>query len=135
MTWPAERMWRRTYARYLAASATALAVDGGLFLLLLNAGMPAAVASVLGYGAGIGAHWLLSSRSVFIGHIAYSREGRARQKALFLGSAVAGLAITAAIVGIGDMLGLDPRIAKLVAVAVSFQATYMLRKSVVFACR
>jgi putative flippase GtrA len=131
----AERVWRRTYARYIAASAVALGVDGALFLMLLNAGMPAAAASVLGYGAGIAAHWLLSCRSVFIGHVAYSREGRARQRALFLGSAIVGLAITAAIVSLGDLLGLDPRIAKLIAVAVSFQATYVLRKAVVFACR
>lgn len=129
----AQTLWRVTYARYIAASAVALAVDGGLFLLLLHLGVAATPASILGYGAGIGAHWALSSRSVFVSRIAYSREGRARQKALFLGSALTGLAITAAIVGLAEILHGDPRIAKLVAIAVSFQATYFLRKSVVFA--
>jgi putative flippase GtrA len=131
----AEGVWRRTYVRYIAASVIALAVDAGMFLLLLGADMPPAAASVIAYGVGTGAHWIFSSRSVFTGRIAYSREGRARQKALFLGSALAGLVITGGIVGIGDVLGLDPRIAKLIAIVVSFQTTYMLRKSVVFACR
>ncbi len=129
----AAMLWRATYARYLFASAAALGVDIGLFLILLHSGFTATPASILGYGAGIGAHWLLSSRTVFAAHIAYSREARARQKALFLGSALVGLLVTASIVGLGDLLALDTRLAKLAAIAVSFQATYILRKSVVFA--
>jgi putative flippase GtrA len=125
-------VWRRTYARYIFASAVALCADGALFLLLLGSGMAPTPASVLGYGAGIGVHWLLSSRAVFTGPVAYSREGRARRKALFLGSAITGLGITATIVTLGDMLHIDPRLAKLAAVAVSFQTTYFLRKKVVF---
>ena len=50
-----------------------------------------------------------------------------------LASALIGLAITSAIVGLGSYLGLDPRLAKLGAIAVSFQITYILRRSVVFA--
>ena len=48
-------------------------------------------------------------------------------------SRMIGLAITSAIVGIGTHIGLDPRLAKLGAIAVSFQTTYLLRRAVVFA--
>ena len=57
---------------------------------------------------------------------------RARQQALFVGSALVGLAITTAIVGLGSGGGLDPRLAKLAAVAASFIATWFLRRHVVF---
>ena len=48
-------------------------------------------------------------------------------------SALVGLAITTGIVGVGSRYGLDPRIAKGIAIVVSFQATYVIRKKVVFA--
>lgn len=118
---------------YVAASAIALGTDGGLFLILLDAGLTPVVASSLGYIGGIFVHWLVSSRLVFAdGTAAPGSSERRKQKALFIGSALVGLAITAAIVGGGAALGLDPRIAKLVAIAVSFQATYLLRRHVVF---
>ena len=122
----------RTYVRYIAASAGALGVDMLVFLALLEGGVAAAPASALGYGAGIGAHWLLSSRAVFANDVARDARDRSVQKALFLGSALAGLALTALIVGVGDMAGLDPRLAKLVAIAASFQATWLLRRQLVF---
>lgn len=128
----ADFLWRQTYLRYIGASAAALGVDGAFFLMFLHGGMAAAWASVVGYSAGIVVHWLLSSRAVFSGQLAMTSEGRNRQKLLFIISALTGLAITAAIVGAGAALGIDPRIAKLCAVAVAFQSTYLIRKSVVF---
>jgi putative flippase GtrA len=44
-----------------------------------------------------------------------------------------GLGITTAIVGLGSRWGVYPLLAKIVAIGVSFQVTYMLRKKVVFA--
>ncbi|MGV3770854.1 MAG: GtrA family protein [Sphingobium phenoxybenzoativorans] len=123
---------RITYVRYIAASAGALAVDLGLFLTLMASGAPAMQASATGYTAGILAHWLLSSRTVFSDSLAVRGRARGRQQALFLASALLGLALTALIVGGGDMLGVDPHLAKLVAVIISFQTTYLLRKAVVF---
>ena len=41
--------------------------------------------------------------------------------------------LTAAIVGIASHLGTGPVLAKAIAIVVSFQVTYMLRKNVVFA--
>ena len=121
------------WLRYLLASVLALAADSGLFLLLWQGGMGAMAASAIGYCAGILVHWLVTSRTVFADHAALRGSmQRNRQKALFVVSALAGLAVTTGIVGGGDQLGVDPRIAKLVAIAVSFQLTYMLRRHVVF---
>lgn len=118
--------------RYLLASVGALAVDMGSFLALLAAGTPAVLASAVGYSLGIIAHWLLSSRTVFTGRVADRGIERTRQKALFVGSALAGLALTTLIVGAGEMAGLDPRIAKLFAIGASFTLTWLLRSKVVF---
>lgn len=118
--------------RYLLASAGALAVDVGCFLALLALAAPAAPASAVGYALGILAHWLLSSRAVFADGVAERGRARNRQKALFVGSALIGLALTTAIVGLGDLAGLDPRVAKLGAVAASFATTWVLRSRVVF---
>jgi putative flippase GtrA len=118
---------------YLFASVLALGCDAGLFLLLLGAGLEQVAASALGYGLGIAVHWLVSSRLVFADSAAARGTGeRHRQKMLFVGSALAGLAVTTAVVGIGIGWGLDPRIAKLAAIAISFQTTYLLRRHIVF---
>lgn len=118
--------------RYLLASVGALAVDMGSFLGLLSAGMDAVAASALGYALGILAHWLLSSRAVFHDTVAKKGMARTRQKALFVASALLGLGVTTLIVWGGDSMGIDPRLAKLVAVGVSFVLTYILRARVVF---
>lgn len=119
--------------RYGLASVVALATDAGLFLLLLETGLDAMAASATGYCAGILVHWLVSSRVVFAdGAAARGTADRTRQKALFVASALIGLAITTAIVGGGDAAGFDPRLAKLAAIIVSFQTTYLLRRHIVF---
>ncbi len=118
--------------RYGFASVGALAVDVGAFLALLAAGVLAAPASAIGYSLGIVAHWLLSSRKVFHDRVAGKGRARTRQKALFVASALAGLALTTAIVGIGDLSGIDPRVGKLFAILASFIVTYLLRSKVVF---
>lgn len=120
-----------TYTRYLVASVAALAADLAIFTLLLIGGTAAVAASAIGYLCGIVVHWLLSSRAVFTatGYI----TTRHRQRVLFVGSALVGLGLTTAIVGLGDRMGIDPHIAKVVAIAVSFHVTYLLRKTIVFA--
>jgi putative flippase GtrA len=123
----------RTYIRYGIASVVALGSDVGLFLTFLGLGLDPAPAAALGYVAGILVHWLISSRLVFAEGVAERGPERSRQKALFIGSAVIGLAITTAIVALGAIFTLPPMLAKLVAIAVSFQVTYVLRKVIVFA--
>ena len=126
------RLQRIRLLRYGFASVAALAVDMGLFLALLAFAVPAAAGSALAYSAGILTHWLISSRAVFADTVAERGPERTRQKALFVGSALVGLALTTAIVGIGEIAGIDPRLAKLVAIGVSFAATWLLRSRVVF---
>ncbi|MBE5073955.1 GtrA family protein [Erythrobacteraceae bacterium E2-1 Yellow Sea] len=120
------------FIRYFLASVGALAIDFGSFVALMGAGMNAMAASALGYTLGIIAHWLLSSRKVFHETVAHETMARTRQKALFVISALVGLGLTTVIVGIGSGSGIDPRLAKLVAIAVSFVVTYVLRSKVVF---
>lgn len=120
------------FLRYLLASIGALAVDLGGFFVLLSLGVFAAGASAIGYALGILAHWLLSSRKVFHDTVAERGAQRTRQKALFVFSALLGLALTTAIVGGADMADIDPRPAKLVAVGASFMLTWLLRSKVVF---
>lgn len=120
------------FIRYVLASVGALAVDVGSFLALLSFGVAAAPASAIGYSLGIVAHWLMSSRAVFHETVAISGMARTRQKALFVVSALVGLALTTAIVGVGDWGGFDPRIAKIVAIAVSFLVTWLIRSRIVF---
>ncbi len=121
-----------TYGRYVMASVAALGLDIGLFLILLHLGLPAMAASALGYGVGLSAHWLLSTRFVFGESVAAGGAERARQKGLFIATGLIGLCITAAVVGAADAMSLDPRIAKLMAVAISFQATYLARRTAIF---
>lgn len=120
------------FLRYLVASALALAVDMGSFLALLAMGSRPAVAAMGGYGLGIVTHWLLSSRTVFVQGVAARGPERNRQKALFVGSALVGLALTTLIVGNTAAAGLDPRIGKVLAIGVSFVTTWLLRERIVF---
>lgn len=115
--------------RYLGVSVAALGADMGAFVLLLRLGAAAAPASALAYGLGVGLHWWLCARVVFD-----AADGAARwmQKLLFAGSALVGLGLTVAIVGLGARAEFDPRLAKIAAVGVSFIATWLLRSLVVF---
>lgn len=123
------------FLRYLLASIGALAVDMGSFLLLLSAHVAAAPASAAGYSLGILAHWLLSSRAVFADSVAAGGNARHMQKAGFVGSALLGLLLTTMIVGAGDAAGIDPRLAKVAAIGVSFIATWIVRSRFVFRAR
>ena len=118
--------------RYGLGSAIALGSDMGLFMVLLDLGVPPVAASAIGYSIGILIHWLISSRLVFAATAAPAGPARTRQKALFVLSALAGLAITTATMALAGIAGLMPFLAKLVAIVVSFQATYMMRKAFVF---
>lgn len=129
----ANRLRGNVFLRYVAVSIGALAADMIVFLLLLETGMPGTAASAVGYSVGIFAHWILSSRKVF--HDRVSEKGsaaRTQLKAMFLASALIGLVLTIIVVGAGTALGIDARIAKVVAIATSFLLTYLLRNVVIF---
>ncbi|MFM5886175.1 MAG: GtrA family protein [Novosphingobium sp.] len=118
--------------RYFIASLLALGVDMATFLTLLQLGTAPTLAASAGYSLGIVAHWLLSSRAVFADGLAAPGPERTRQKVLFLLSALFGVGVTTGIVGAADYLGADPRLGKLVAVAVSFTVNWLLRRGLVF---
>lgn len=120
------------FVRYVLASVGALAVDVGSFLALLSFGASAAPASAVGYSLGIVAHWLMSSRAVFHETVAEGGAARTRQKALFVISALIGLALTTAIVGLADWSRIDPRIGKAIAIVLSFLVTWLIRSRIVF---
>ncbi len=125
-------IWNRfTITRYLAASIAALAFDLAVFSTLLALGIGAALASALGYCAGIVIHWLVSSNFVFTGK---TRKGTALQwqRILFAGSALLGLAITVITVAILSGGGAHPITAKASAIFVSFISVYAVRKWGVF---
>ena len=118
-----ERLYENQKAREVAVQGEILANS-----------VAAALASATGYCIGIVAHWLLSSRTVFNDGLAGRGPERTRQKAMFVISALIGLALTTAIVGAADLAGIDPRIAKAFAIVCSFAATWLLRSRIVFRC-
>ena len=126
------RVLRMLYVRYFIASAVALVADFACFSLFVDGGMAPIPAAGMGYVIGTAVHWLVSSRAVFADRLAAAGGPRVQQQGLFLASSLAGLGLTMAVVGIGTTFGLEPRLAKLAAIAVSFQATYLLRRHVVF---
>lgn len=122
----------RTYNRYLLASVVSLGLDTGLFLMLLALGTASVAASAAGYMFGLAAHWIISTRLVFDGAMVSAGRARTGQKALFIGTGLIGLVITMAVVGVGQWLGENPLLAKIVAIVVSFQATYLARRVLIF---
>ena len=126
------RLITGVFPRYLATSVAALAADFAVFVMLLGLGTIAAAASAASYMVGIVVHWLLSSRTVFVGAVAERGLARTRQKVEFFASALVGLALTTAIVAVGTGNGFDPRLAKLAAVGTSFTVTWWLRRTLVF---
>lgn len=123
---------RSHYLRYLFASTVSLSADLLVFISAIHVGIPAVSSAVAGYMSGLVIHWLMSSRFVFLGAIRPSGAERSRQKLLFIASALAGLGITTSVVGWGLRWGIDPRATKLIALCISFQATYLIRSKVVF---
>lgn len=120
------------FSKYLFASAVALSVDMGLFFQLIIMKFSPMLAAAIAYSAGIIVHWMLSSRFVFIGRVASGTGARGVQQTQFVASALMGLGITTGVVAVGHYSGLDLRIAKLMAIAVSFLAVWYLRDRYVF---
>lgn len=123
------------YLRYFSVSGCALCSDMAIFLTLLHGGAAPALAAAIGYISGDVVHWLISSRTIFAKCTVERGFGRRWQQALFFASGLLGLAITTGIVGGGAAMGIDPRIAKLAAIAASFNAVFLMRRYVVFAAR
>ncbi len=107
-------------------------IDLGTFLLLYAAGVYSGLAAVAGYALGTLLHWFISSRAVFADRLAEPGLKRGGQQAGFVLSALLGLGLTAAIVTGADAAGFDPRLAKLVAMGLSFVTVWLVRLTLVF---
>lgn len=122
------------YVRYGAASGVALFADVAVFWSLLASGLASFLAAGAGYAVGILVHWLLSSRLVFAEQTHEpGSSARRTQKALFALSAGVGLALTMLIVSAAVAFGVDARIGKLIAIVISFQAVWLIRRFYIFA--
>ena len=120
------------FARYVVASLAGTAADLGCFLLLYSQGMLAGLAAALGYACGTLIHWLVSSRFVFSDRLSEAGLKRGGQQALFIISALIGLGLTTLIVSAAEDAGSDPRLAKLVAMGLSFLTVWVIRLNLVF---
>lgn len=120
-------------ARYLLASACALASDMLVFLMLEHLGTPPVIAAFGGYVFGMGVHWIISVRFVFLPG---DRDSATHFHRIgFVLSSLLGLGVTMGVVGALSTVGTSPAIAKLAAVPVSFFTIYAIRKYGVFATR
>jgi putative flippase GtrA len=126
------KLWNDTFLRYVAASGIALGADASCFFMLVALGLKPGSAAALAYCIGIAVHWVISSRAVFVHELAERGAERTRQKMLFIGSALAGLALTTMIVSVGAAFGINLAVTKGAAVAASFTLTWLMRRWIVF---
>lgn len=120
---------------YGLVSATALAVDFACYVTALRFISVAALASGVGYIAGVITHYALSSRLVFKDRI--TKRGVTEEMPVlikFFAAGATGLVITTLIVGVlADVMGFNPILAKFVAAGTSFVAVFLSLNFLVFA--
>jgi putative flippase GtrA len=118
-------------SRYSAASALALVLDFTVYLVLTTGDMKPVLAGVLGYGAGLALHFLLSSKFVFSATPA--NKAQTRLFGEFALSGLAGIATTAVVIALAtELAGLPGLPAKVLAAGMSFVLVYWLRCTIVF---
>lgn len=121
--------------RYAFVSAVALGLDFAVFLILNHSeAVTAAMAGAIGYSMGLLLHYVLSVRLVFDPNS--SLKTRRRLFAEFAASGLFGICITWAVIHIAtNALAMHSVSAKGLAVAVSFLAVFVIRRSIIFAAR
>lgn len=123
---------RGEFVRYFAVSLFALAVDLGLFSILLRfLHLPWAIAATLGFIVGALTAYILSIRLVFssraLGHVPHV------EFLTFTAIGVAGLGVTQLVLWIGiELLHTNPELSKLAAAGFTFLFNFVLRKSILF---
>ena len=113
---------------YALVGAGALAADLVVFATLIALGVPVMAALVAGFAVGALTNYALSRWLAFGG----GRYGQAQEVARLVLVALAGLALTAAMVAVLLRAGLPPLAAKLVATGVAFFWNYLGRRLFVF---
>lgn len=122
---------KKEFPLYAAVSALALVVDVAvLYLGTTRFAMPGYIAAALAYTVGLAVHYLLSVRYVFTyRRMAFQRRTEVTVYAL---TGLVGIMLSAGIVHAGELLGQSLAASKLVAIAVSFIAVFMIRKVTLF---
>ncbi|MBS0235074.1 MAG: GtrA family protein [Proteobacteria bacterium] len=119
-------------SRYSAVSVLALAVDFGVYVGLCRSAVNAPVAGIVGYAAGMLAHYVLSSTFVF--DVNHSQKSMQRRFVGFMASGLLGLMLTGAVIAaLTEYFAAPAIVAKAVAVVMSFLAVFLLRRWIVFA--
>jgi putative flippase GtrA len=124
----------RESGRYLVASATALACDLLVYVVLLQLECGPPMAGAIGYAAGMVAHFVLSAGWVFpdLDH----RRRTLPTFLRFIATGLWGLALTTAAIWALTSAGLCGAFAaKVVAVGISYVAVFAMRRTYVFAVR
>jgi putative flippase GtrA len=122
---------KKEFLLYAVASALALAVDVAiLYLATTRLAMPGYLAAALAYAVGLAVHYVLSVRYVF----AYRRMASQRRNEIMVYAltGLVGIVLSAGIVHAGDLLDQSLAMSKLIAIAVSFIAVFMIRKVTLF---
>ncbi|MGE0767389.1 MAG: GtrA family protein [Hyphomicrobiaceae bacterium] len=121
------------FARYAGASGVALAIDTGLFLVLIAISeCPATLAATIGYLTGVAVHYVLSVRYIF----AAERTGKSHRRLIaeFLATGLLGLLLTVIVIRLTvDVGGLPPLLGKIVSSGTAFLAVYVARAGGVLA--
>lgn len=120
----------REFLRYFACSALALAVDAGLYALLIAMGWDYAPAAAAGFMAGLVVVYALSVRLVFsTRRIADAR----REFATFAGIGVFGLLVTELLLwALIDQFGAGTMAARMLTAGAVFVFNFTLRKVLLF---
>ncbi|MEM6586684.1 MAG: GtrA family protein [Pseudomonadota bacterium] len=121
------------FVRYCFASVSGTAIDLAAFGLLVWGSLPAWIAAATGYTLGTVWHWQISSRIVFADRARAKGEGREKQQALFVASALLGLGLTTLIVSIAVQSGIPAIGAKIAAMCAAFTSVWLVRLLFVFA--
>lgn len=122
----------RTQAlRYLLVGGVAFVVDYALLVLLTEvAALNYLASAVVAFVAGLAVNYRLCTTYVFSGR---SLSNRRLEFAIFAGIGIVGLGLTEVILWCGEeLLGIDYRIAKFVAVAVVLAWNFGVRRAVLF---
>jgi putative flippase GtrA len=122
---------KKEFLLYAAVSALALAVDVTiLYLATTRLAMPGYLAAALAYAFGLAVHYMLSVRYVFTHRRMESQ--RRTEVMVYALTGLVGILLSAGIVHAGNLLGQSLALSKLVAIAVSFIAVFMIRKITLF---
>ncbi len=117
----------RTLVQYAISGGIAAVIDVGAFVLLIDAGVHAAMAACASFGIAALVNYGLSSRFVFM------QKATLRGFALFLAGALVGLSINLGVtLACLFVLGFSPLAAKITGVGLAFLANFLINRSIVF---